>query len=225
MKRITTMKTIILLLCICGSASFYPVALQAQSDIDVKNRYLLDQFIDAVAVGKGGGVRASFNYDCVKQEMQFVEDDEILKLDPISSVDTMYLGKHKMVRYANRFVELAYASPQYNLFIDYKRRIINEGKKGAMGTKTQGGVENIDIRRSAVGLQGTKMADINVYNCKDESRYMFEQNKKMKQFNNLDSFLKIFPEKKEQIKAYVKDHNISFKKTPDVISLIEFSLK
>jgi len=199
------------------------ILVQAQTD-KLQSRYLLDKFTDAVATSSEGPIRASFNYDCVKQEMQFEEGDEIFRLQPIDHIDTLYLGNHKMIPYANRFVEIIATRPQYSVFIDYKRKIVNKGKKGPMGA-TQATVENIDLARSSRAFQLSRLGDIAVYKSEDESSYVLIYNKKMKGFKDLKSFLKIFPEKKEQIAAFAKEHNTSFKNISDVISLIEFSVK
>ena len=72
-------------------------------------RYLLDDFKPCVAVVKGGmPIQERFNYNCVTQSMEFMSGGEILRLDPISQIDTLYLDGHKMIPYGTRFLEVFY---------------------------------------------------------------------------------------------------------------------
>lgn len=202
----------------------FPVLLHAQ--IDVQGVYLLDDFTVSVASTKQGNlIRASFNYDCVKQEMQFEENGEVFKLESINNIDTLYLGNHKMVPYNNRFVDMVYDNPHYTLFVDYKRKIINAGKKGAMGSTTQGTVESIDFSKSGIAYNRMQMVDNAVYNTKDSSGYILIINRKAKRFDDDKSLKKIFSGKKGEIDTYLKEHKVSFRDKEAVISLIDFILK
>lgn len=202
----------------------FPLMLQAQTD--VQGVYLLNEFTTSVATSKQGPpIKASFNYDCVKQQMQFEEEGEILKLESINNIDTLYLGDHKMVPYMNRFLEVVHIVPHYILLIDHKRKIINEGKRGAMGVTTQAGVEDLDLSKSGIAHKRMTMTDHSVHKCKDESGYVIIINNKSKKFNNTKSYIKIFPGKKEQIENYIKENQISFKEKAAVISLIDFTIK
>jgi len=201
----------------------FPIMLQAQ---EKEQRYLLNDFTLSVATSKQGPpIRESFNYDCVKQEMQFEEDGEILKLQSINNIDTLFLGDHKMVPYAGRFLDAVHITAEYKLLIDYKRKQSNKGKKGAMGSTTQGTVENIDISSYRLAHSDKIIQDNALYDYKDETSYVLELNGKIKKFSDTKSFIKLFPEKKEQIDAYIKEQKVTFKNTEAIISLIDFSIK
>ncbi len=212
------MKKLIFLFCV-----FFPVLIHAQL---YQNEYLLENFTVSVATMKQGlPIRDSFNYNYAKQEMHFMEEDgNILKLQSINDIDTLYLGGHKMIPYAGRFLDVIHITPQYKLLLDYKIKQINKGKKGAMGTTTQGTVETIDFSKSGIAHKQMTMQDNAVYDYKDETSYLFERNGKMQRIRDAKSFIKLFPEKKEKIDSYIKEQKISFKDTDAIISLIEFSL-
>lgn len=211
------MKKLICLLCF-----FSPVIIYAQSNA---NEYLLESFIISIATMKQGApIRASFNYDCTKQEMHFEEDGEIFKLQDINTVDTLFLGNYKMIPYAGRFLDVVYITSQYKLLFDYKIKKTNKGKKGAMGTATQGTVETIDFSKSGIASQQVTVKDNTVYDYKDESTYYLELNGKKERIKDAKSFVKLFPAKKEQIETYIKEHKVTFKDMDAIISLIEFSL-
>ncbi len=212
------MRNTLCLLCL-----FIPALLSAQTQ--ERSAYLLDQFTTSIATGKQSApMRAEFNYDCIKQEMHFIENGEIMKLEPISQVDTIFLGDHKMIPYGSHFLDVVHITPHYKLMADYKRKVVNRGKKGAMGLTTQGSVENIDVSKLAEGRQ-LQMTDIAVYECVDEISYVLEIGTNKKKFNNAKSLMKLFPEKKAQIEAYIKEHKVSFSDIRAVASLTDFCVR
>lgn len=98
--------------------------------------YLLNDFKSSIAVVKRGmPIQEKFNYNCVTQSMEFMSGEEILRLEPISQVDTLYLDNHKMIPYGTRFLEVFHQSPEFTLLIDHKRKVKEDGKIGAMGIK------------------------------------------------------------------------------------------
>ncbi|MCD8263836.1 MAG: hypothetical protein LUD02_06480 [Tannerellaceae bacterium] len=212
------MKKLMFLFC-----TFSPIVIHAQLH---QNEYLLENFTVSVAtMKKGPPIRDSFNYNYAKQEMHFMkEDGEILKLQSINDINTLYLGDHKMIPYNGRFLDVIHTTPQYKILLDYKIKKINKGRKGAMGTTTQGTVETIDLSKAGIHDQKMTMQDNAVYDYKDETSYLFQRNGKIEKIKDAKSFIKLFPDKKVQIDTYIKDQKISFKDTDAIISLIEFSL-
>lgn len=189
-------------------------------------KYLLPDFKLCVATMKNGGqpVQAEFNYNCVRQSMEFLEDGEILQLTPISQIDTLFLDTHKMIPYGNHFLDVVYVSPRFCMLVDYKRKIVNEGKVGAMGLKTQGTVENVDF--SSFGGRHTEewKKGNDALACKDESSYVCVIKSKMKRFRNEKTLAKIFPEKKEEIAAYIEENRVRFDDVSAVLRLLEFCM-
>ncbi|WP_455672323.1 hypothetical protein [Phocaeicola sp.] len=186
--------------------------------------YLLPDFKLCIATAKRGGqsIQAKFNYNCVTQSMEFLDGDDIMQLSPISHIDTLYLDTHKMIPYGNHFLDVVYTSPQFSLLVDYKRKIVNEGKKGAMGLKTQGTVQNVDF--SSFGGRHTEewKKGNDAWKCKDESTYVYVVKSKMKRFNNTKTFIKLFPKKKDEIEQYIQQHKVKFDNVTAVLELLKF---
>lgn len=186
--------------------------------------YLLPDFELSIATGKRGTqpIQEKFNYNCVTRTMEFLDGKNILKLDPISQIDTLYLGKHKMIPYGNHFLDVVYISPKYSMLIDHKRKVVNEGKVGAMGLKTQGSVENVDF--SAFGGRHSEewKKGIDLWKCKDESTYVYIVKNKMKRFSNKKTLIKIFPDKARQIEQYMEERKISFDDADAILELLEY---
>ena len=185
--------------------------------------YLLPEFKVSVATVKRGGqpIQACFNYNCVTRSMEFKEGEEVLRLDPISHIDTLYLDCHKMIPYGVRFLDVVYASSRFSLLVDYKRIKINKGKKGGMGLTTQGTVENVDF--SAYGGRHTEewKKGNEVWQFRDENTYLYVVKSKMKKFHNEKRLVKLFPEKEDVIREYVKAHAVRFDQPQAVLELLQ----
>lgn len=185
-------------------------------------QYLLDDFKICIAVVRGGmPIQEQFNYNCVTQTMEFLSEGDVMKLTPINQIDTLYLGTHKMIPYGTRFLDVIHRSAEFSLLVDYKREIVNEGKVGALGIKTQGTVQNIDL--SAVGGQRREewKKGVDIWKYKEENLYWLVRKNKMKKFYHLKSLLKILPEKKTVIELYVKEHRTNFSNHNEVLELLK----
>ena len=188
-------------------------------------RYLLDDFKTCIAVAKGGiPIQERFNYNCVTQTMEFLSGDEILRLEPISQIDTLYLDGHKMIPYGTRFLEVFYQTPAFSLLIDYKRKMKEDGKIGAMGIKTQNGVQNVDHRTLGIDYRQGWERGVDVYTYQDETSYWLKTGRKMKRFRDAKSLVKLLPDKKTIIELHLKEHDTDFSNPNEVLELLVFCM-
>lgn len=188
--------------------------------------YLLDEFKLCIAIAKGGmPIQEKFNYNCVTQAMEFLNGKDILRLEPINQIDTLYLDGHKMIPYGTRFLEVFYRSSEFSLLIDHKRKIIEDGKIGAMGIKTQNGVQNVDRRTLGADYRQDWERGVDVYTYKDETSYWLKTGRKMKRFRDMKSLVKIIPDKKMEIETYAKEHHTDFSNPNEVLELLTSCLE
>ena len=188
-------------------------------------RYLLNDFKPCIAVAKGGlRIQECFNYNCITQSMEFKSGDEILRLAPISQIDTLYLENYKMIPYGTRFLEVFYQSPTFILLIDYKRSLKEDGKIGAMGIKTQNGVQNVDHRSLGANFRQEWEKGVDVYSYVDKTSYWLKIGRKMRQFRDAKSLVKLFPDRKQLIESYIKEYHTDFSNHSDVLGLLRMCM-
>lgn len=187
--------------------------------------YLLDEFKVCIAIAKGSmPIQEKFNYNCVTQTMEFLSGEDILRLDPINQIDTLYLDGHKMIPYGTRFLEVCYQTVEFSLLIDHKRKMKEDGKIGAMGIKTQNGVQNVDHRTLGVDYRQDWERGVETYTYQDETSYWLKTGRKMKRFQDAKSLSKIFPEKKKDIEEYVAANQTDFKNPAMILELLNFCM-
>ena len=194
-------------------------------EVSFAQGYLLNEFKVCIAIAKGGmPIQEKFNYNCVTQTMEFLSGEDILRLDPINQIDTLYLDGHKMIPYGTRFLEVCYQTAEFSLLIDHKRKMKEDGKIGAMGIKTQNGVQNVDHRTLGVDYRQGWERGVDLYTYKDETTYWLKQGRKISRFRDAKSLVKLFPDKKSAVESYFKEYCVDFTKHKDVLGLLKFCL-
>ena len=206
------MKKYFLLFVLFG---MFECSLQAQ--------YLLDEFTVSIASShRSLPLRESFNYNCETQSMEFKSGDEIMKLTDIQLIDTLYLGAHKMVPYATRFLDVIYKSPEYSVLVDYKYHRANKGKTGAMGIATHaGGVENIELSYLEGNPVTRNQKNIEAWDYVHENSYMLYRKNKLQSFRNQKQLTKLFPDKTAQIEQYFKDHKVNWGNPEEIVEMVQ----
>lgn len=182
----------------------------------------MKEFKTCIAVTRTGiPIMEKFNYNCVTQVMEFINEDNVLRLNPISQIDTLYLDTHKMIPYGTRFLDVYYHSSRFTLLIDYKCKIKENGKIGAMGIKTQNGVQNVDYRTLGTDYRQDWERGADIYTYKDETSYWLKMERKMNRFRDMKSLLKILPDKKQEIEDYVRRFHTNFSNRYEVLELLK----
>lgn len=196
----------------------------AQSNV-IKSPYLIGKEIWSIATVKDGlPLRERFDYNCEKQRMEFLDQYNLnLELVDIANIDTIFLGNHKMIPYQNRFLEIYYKSPSYELKVDYKLSAANRGKMNrGMGIKTQAnGIETIDLQSMGHVPQEGRYSNIEAWEYIPRHTYHLAIGKKTKLFKDKKSLLKLFPDKRERIEKSINDLKVDFSNPAEVNELLQ----
>lgn len=113
---------ICLIFCCCFN-------LEAQETTPSNKEYLFDSFTDGKALLKNKRFnQTKFNYNCVYQELHFLNNGEDMTMDNNSNIDTIYIDNRKFIPHLNRFLEYI---PVNNtvLLVDYKTKAVPFAKK------------------------------------------------------------------------------------------------
>lgn len=186
---------------------------------NMRGSFLFAEFYPATVRFKSGKtVQERMNYDVVKEEMVYVQDNSLQVLG-ITGIDTVYLAGIKMVPFNRTFCELLNV-PQGMLYIRHRyRRKSNENPSGYGGhTQTS----------NTASLRGTNMlGDFHVLDAR--TKYEVEASPvlwlrregRFYNANNLRQLQKALPEDKERLKQLVKEQKTDFANPREVIELLE----
>ena len=184
-------------------------------------QYLLKEFTACSAKMKNSmPVRGLFNYNCNTQRMEFMDGETVMELTNPEAVDTLFLVGHKMIPYSTRFLDVVYKGKNFTLAVDYKAKAVNLGREGAMGTRSQMSVASMDMKSLGIHQNRPEIHELSVWQNQNDNGYFLVQKNKMKRFNNEKSLLKIIPEKKEQVEAYLTQNKVDFHNTDQVLALM-----
>ncbi len=156
---------------------------------------------------------ARFNYNLATREMYFFDGEDLMKLDN-GSIATLIIAGRKFIPHNKSFLEVRQGAHS-SLFIDWKSYVFIKGKEGALGTVSHG--FSVD---QFTALKFEKMKDVSVNDIKADNSYYIKDGKKLKKFNDLKSFLKLFPQTEEQaIKDFVNEKKTNWQ-MPDEVLLV-----
>lgn len=206
------------LLIIALSVAF-PGILKAQNSISDKiPQYLFSEFADGMVVKKNGEkVVTPLNYNVVTEEMIFTREDKYLALGGVSSIDTVYLNSMVFLPVDNKFYELAVAG-ENKLMVQFTGTVRVEGEDVGYGVTSQ--TSRITTLSSITNTGGFYNLDLpdNLLISRNIS-YFVEMDGTLERFVNERALLKIFRERKSEIKRLIDDMEVDFGNYNDVVSL------
>lgn len=168
---------------------------------------------------------STLNYDAANQKLSFIEKGEVLEINDISLIDSVYIGTRKFLPHKKHFVECVSLS-HGNLLIDWKLKEKYTGKKvGAMGLANGGAIQKVNIGLLYAKSQSDERST-EIYKSENENIYHLNIQNKHIEFRNQKQLLKGVTEAMaEKIKAFIKENNTNFYDVEDVISLSRFILE
>lgn len=206
------------LLMVVLSFAFTGVA-KAQNAISERiPQYLFSEFADGMVVKKNGEkVVTPLNYNVVTEEMIFTRDDKYLALGGVSSIDTVYLNGMVFLPVDNKFYELA-VEGENKLMVQFTGTVRVEGEDVGYGVTSQ--TSRITTLSSITNTGGFYNLDLpdNLLISR-QILYFVEMDGTLERFVNERALLKIFRERKSEIKQLIDDMKIDFDNYNDVVSL------
>lgn len=186
--------------------------------------YLLNDFTQGTVLMKNGSKAVTLlNYDACNRLMKYKEKDDIMILTNTQQVDTIFIASHKFIP-ANRFFLEVIDMPNGKAYINWLLKETYKGKVGAYGQTTQSTTSTtINTSYYNKGIYKNENKDvIDTYNDND---YWFFLNNKLVKFKNEKSLLKLFPQKEEAIRNYIKKYKTDMKKPEQIIELMNYCLE
>lgn len=190
--------------------------------------YLFDSFKPATVKMKNGSkASASFNYDGSKREMVYYDKEQLMVLDGLEQVDTIFIENRKFVPFQQKFREVVPLT-EGELQIDWSMKRIFLGKKGAFGQVSHSGtVQNINpgYLTGYLSTQHSNEGSNQVYSTVLKNTYYLVQKSKPRKFNSLKTFMSHFPENQQtQLADFIKNEKVDFNVPEDVAKLAGFAV-
>lgn len=213
----TLLKTFALLVVCC----LIHLGAYSQVEIEQVTHYLLPEFTyGEVLMNSGKKHEALLNYNALTEEMIFDDKGKKLALSDLEMVDTVYVAGRKFFLFKNKWVELLLDS-KYGLYAENKCSLIDPGKPAAYGGTSQVSASD-SYSHYFSGGQVYELQLPQGFETKPFTTYWLQKDGSRNAFFNLRQLAKLFPEKSDLFKQYVKKQQVNFNNQASLVDLIKY---
>jgi hypothetical protein len=208
--------TLALMLSVLTTSGF------SQAKIIELSHYLFPEFVKGTVLMKNG-IRneAMLNYNSLTEEMIFENNGVKLAISQLEQVDTVFISGRKFLIHENKFRELLYSSKSIELFAEHKCSIKDPGKPAAYGGTSQtSATTSYSSYFSGGQVYELKLPD--GYETKPYIQYWINKDGKISRILALRQLNKVFDDKEDLLKAYVKTNEVKLDDLQSIVALVKY---
>jgi hypothetical protein len=195
----------------------------SQERVTELSHYLFPEFIQGIILMENGiNTKALLNYNSLTEEMIFKDKDKMLAIGKMEMehIDTVFIGDRKFFTLNNKFVELISHS-KCDLYAEHRCSVIVPGKpSGYGGTSQTTAITSVTSINSGGRLYELKLPED--YEIKPYTFYWLKRNGELNKFINMKQLMKLYDDKKDLYKAYVKTHKVKYDDQESIVQLIKY---
>jgi hypothetical protein len=185
--------------------------------------YLFPEFMQGIILMKAGeNKQALLNYNSLTEEMIFENNGSKLAIAPgeIARIDTIFINSRKFIPFNMKFFEVIYDS-KWDLYVEHKCDVKQPGKPTGYGGTTQtAAVSSYSSFHSEGVVYELKLPD--GYETRPYNYYWLNREGEMVKFKNMRELKKLYKEKEELFKPYVKKYGVKYDNQESILELIEY---
>lgn len=196
--------------------------LEAQPE-GVKNyaQFLFPDFsVGVVKMKNLERVNLALNYNVVTQKMVFMQKNQIFDIVGYSQVDTVYIHERKFVPSDNVFYEVIVNAP-VSLFIQHKGKIVPPSKPAAYGGTSELSSSRY-INNLPMGNDVYRLDSDTPVNIEPDPLIWIRKDNEMYPVFNQKSLMKIFSDRKNELKEFISKNHIDAKNPQDLMRVVKY---
>ncbi len=201
--------------------SVFVATSHSQVKVMELSHYLFPAFTQGVVLMKTGVKNeALLNYNSLTEEMIFDNKGIKLALGQLEQVDTVYIQGRKFFPLNNKFVEIVYQS-KHALYAGHKCNVKDPGKPAAYGGTSQ---TSATTTYSSY-FSGGQVYELKLpegYETKPFIDYWLKKDGKVNKFLSVRQLSKLFCEKENSLKSYLKKHDVKYENQESIVEMIRF---
>jgi hypothetical protein len=187
------------------------------------SHYVFPEFTQGIVLMKNGTEnRALLNYNSLTEEMIFKDKGKMLALGKpeLEQVDTVFIKDRKFFTQNGKFVELILHSTS-DLYAEHKCKLIPPGKPaGYGGTSETSSVSSYSSLSSGGRVYDLKLPDD--FKVEPYTFYWLKRNGELNKFASIKQLMKLYEDKTDLCKAYVKKNDVKFNDQESIVQLIKY---
>lgn len=216
MKRIGLIVVVLLML----SALTGLVRGQEDEELSLP-QFLYTDFSEGTILLKNGQKRnIPMNYNLLTEKMVFHQNGKPYDLAGIETIDSVFIQNTCFIPMGNIFYEVA-VNDKATLLIQHRGSLIPPGKPAPYGgvshTSSTTTYSSINTAGGTYNLKMPSDFSVNYHPV-----YLLRIDYEIHSFTKQSQFLKIFPGKESELKAFIKANKIRFDKKENLVKLIEY---
>jgi len=202
---------------------FFASALSVSAQINDKPvklvHYVLDSFTNGTVKTKSGEVHSQLlNYNLVTQEMIFEQGGKYLAIAYPQEIEMVLINERKFVPVNNAFYEWLGGST-FPLFVEYTCTIKEQGTQTGFGTThTTASTSFKSLIKDGAAYRLQLPDEFQVI---PEFSYYIRKKRQYYKVNNELQITRLFPDKKQVIKDWIKNNHTNFSRPEELILLVE----
>ena len=184
-------------------------------------QYLFKSFSKGNVLFKNKEVEsAPMNYNTVTENIVFEKNGELLDMINLHLIDTIYIQDSRFIPVGKAFYEVIATSP-IPLFIQHKGKLFPPGKSvGYGGTSDLAATNDLaNIEMSGMNYNLPLSTDFKV---EITPVYWMIKDGEMVSFSSVRQLRNLFPEKKSEIKSFIKKGRLKLERKEDLVKIIRF---
>ena len=187
--------------------------------------YLFEEFTDGTVLLKNRSVvKTRFNLDIFHDKFLYMDGDQVMEMTDFSNVSTVLIGDRTFIPQGKTLYEVIALDPENNLLVKWHRKNNPMGKKGAYDQIAHASsTQSLDPNYYSPSV--TKEAARDEMRTVSENKYGMLSNGKFRTFTDKRSFLKLFPNRKEELETFINEQHLLFTDVDDVITLVRFAIQ
>jgi hypothetical protein len=184
-------------------------------------QYLFREFSKGNVLLRGNKLQATvLNYNTVTENMVFEQNGKLLDLINLDLIDTVYVHDSKFVPIGKVFYEVVATSP-IPVFIQHKGDLLPPGKPvGYGGTSEVAATTRLSGVQLESGYYNLQLPPD--FKVKITPVYWLRKDGAMVSFLNERQLLKLFPERENDIKSFIKKERLKVDRRDDLVRIIRY---
>ncbi len=226
MKKVLVLFFHIILVSLSLSAQKYePVTVKAGMKVEdcfpFNERYRYPEFITGrIQVKSGVYSDTKLNYDFLNGEMEYIKNKDTLAIANRKDIRFVAVAQDTFYYEKGYYMELIYGGP-VKIALKQYIKLKETQKKDSYGTASSGSATNSYGSLPAGGDFHKLVANEDMVFQRTLEYYLSDQSGGFVSYSK-KNVLQLFPQHKDEIKAYLKSNKVKFDNRDDLIKLSEF---
>ena len=186
------------------------------------SHYLFPKFSDGVILMRSGAENTlSLNLNTLTEQMVFDNKGQKMAIakKEMLIIDTIYLQDRKFVVIKEKFVEAIHGS-DWSLYKEYQSILVENKPSGYGSSSETSSSVSLTHLESNGRLMELEIPD--GYEVKSSSFYWLRRDGDLKRVSKMKDLKKLYPEKVDLFKKYVKKNKVKYDNQESLIRLIDY---